>query len=235
MRTIGTTALAALTAGLLVTALAGCAEPADTPSGSPTPLPTSHGVQPLSSPTAGSTTGPTPGPTPTTARAPLTGGSTQISFSGAFAAELQALRVTVAKGGRAALQGTTLSLPITGGSLLLFSGGTVEGDVLHAGSGLVLRGRGRSVELTDLVVIPGSAPYITGDVVAGGATRSRGVVLFTLDPAAMASPSTTGGQTVFSNVRVELDPGAATLLDARLGTTALQGSTVVGAATITAE
>jgi hypothetical protein len=235
MRTIRTTALAALTAGLLVTALAGCAEPADTPSGSPTPLPTSHGVQPLSSPTAGSTTRPTPGPTPTTARAPITGGTTQIALGASFAAELRTLKVTPARSGRATLQGTTLSLPVTGGSLLLFSGGTVEGNVLHAGSGLALQGAGRNVELTDLVVIPGSAPYVTGNVVAGGATRSRGVVLFRLDPAAMAAPSTTGGQTVFSNVKVELDPGAATLLNAQLGTTALQGSTIVGVATITAE
>jgi hypothetical protein len=234
MRTIRTTALAALTAGLVVAALAGCAEPESSPSGSPTPLPTSHGVQPLSSPTAGSTTRPTPGPTPTVQRAPLTGGSTRITLGGTFAAELATLKITPGKTGKATLKGSTLSLPITGGSLLLFPGGSVEGDVLHAGSGLSLQGASRSAQLEDLVVVPGAQPYVTGNVVAGGTTRSRGVVLFTLDSAAMGSPTTSGGQTVFSNVNVSLAPGAATLLNAQLGTTALQGAMQVGTATITA-
>jgi hypothetical protein len=235
MRTIRTTALAALTAGLLVTALAGCAEPASSPSGSPTPLPTSEGIQPIGEPTAGSTVRPTPGPTPTVQKAPITGGTTQIALDSGFAAELRVLKVTPSADGRASLQGTTLSLPITGGSLLLYPGGVVEGNVLHAGAGLALRGSGKTVRLTDLVIVPGEKPYVTGNIVAGGATASRGVVLFDLDSAAMHSAVTSGGQTVFGKVNVTLAPGAATLLNQQLGTTALPSAMRVGVATITAQ
>src|SRR5215210_2318615 len=115
----------------------------------------------------------------------LTGKSTAVALDAGFVDALTSLKLTPSPLGDASIskQGVA-SFPITGGNVKYFKPGSVspfvQGEIDHDGSGLQLKGGGKTVQLTDFVVDPG-ASVLTGKVTVDGQEAAASAPLFFLD------------------------------------------------------
>ena len=108
----------------------------------------------------------------------------------------------------------------------------VQGEINHDGSGLSLTGGGKTIELTDFVVDPGSS-LLTGKVTVDGAVAAASAPLFFLDGRTLQPLEAPGSTAVLAGTTVKLKDESASLLNETFGTEALTGGLVIGVAKIT--
>jgi len=168
----------------------------------------------------------------------LSGRSTAVALDPGFVDALTKLKLTPSPLGDATIseQGVA-SFPITGGNVKYFKPGTVspfvQGEIDHAGSGLQLKGGGKTVDLTDFVVDPG-ASVLTGKVTVDGKEAAADAPLFFLDGRTLKPlESKPNGTAVLEGTTVKFKDESAQLLNDTFGVTALQGGLPVGVAKIT--
>src|SRR5215210_1346224 len=115
----------------------------------------------------------------------LTGKSTAVALDAGFVDALTQLKLTPSPLGDASISKTGVAtFPITGGNVKYYKPGSVspyvQGEIDHDGSGLSLKGGGKTVRLTDFVVDPG-ASVLTGKVTVDGKEAAADAPLFFLD------------------------------------------------------
>src|SRR5687767_6265343 len=168
----------------------------------------------------------------------LTGKSTAVTLDAGFVDALTQLKLTPSPIGDASIskQGVA-SFPITGGNVKYFKPGTVspfvQGEIDHDGSGLQLKGGGKTVELTDFVVDPG-ASVLTGKVTVDGEEAAASAPLFFLDGRTLKPlEAKDDGTAVLEGTTVKFKDESAQLLNDTFGVDALKGGLEVGIAKIT--
>jgi hypothetical protein len=168
----------------------------------------------------------------------LTGRSTAVELDGGFVGALESLKLTPGPVGDASIEGATASFPITGGNVTYYEPGTespfVQGEIDHDGSGLSLKGGGKTVRLTDFVVDPGGS-VLTGTVTVDGEEAAASAPLFFLDGRTLEPLEVNEGDgtAVLQGTTVKLKAEAAELLNQTFGVDALEEGLVIGVATIT--
>ena len=109
----------------------------------------------------------------------------------------------------------------------------VQGAIDHHGSGLQLKGGGKTVQLTDFVVDPG-ASVLTGKVTVDGEEAAASAPLFFLDGRTLNPlEAKDDGTAVLEGTTVKFKDESAKLLNDTFGVDALQGGLEVGIAKIT--
>ncbi|MCU1473227.1 hypothetical protein [Amnibacterium sp.] len=224
-------AIAALSAGLVVAALAGCAEASSsTPAASKTASSSSAAPAPAAT------------PTPVAEIPSLSGVHTQVTLDAGFLKALTSLKLTPGVVGTATLsKAGVLSFPITGGHVTYYDPTKsyrpyVQGEVDHMGSGISLSAGGKKVELTNFVIDPGNNSHLSGDVSLNGTSVAKGANLFRLDGSTLKPLfKDADGNAVLEGTTVYVSDDAAALLDKTFGTTAVTGKLEVGIAKITAK
>jgi hypothetical protein len=110
----------------------------------------------------------------------------------------------------------------------------VQGTIDHAGSGLSLTGGGKTVDLTDFIVDPGTST-LTGKVSVDGKTAAENAPLFFLDGRTLQplKVDKADGTAVLAGTTVKLKDESAALLNKTFGVDALKGGLKVGVAKIT--
>ena len=168
----------------------------------------------------------------------LSGRSTAVTLDAGFVDALTQLKLTPSPLGDATIskQGVA-SFPITGGNVKYFKPGTVspyvQGEIDHDGSGLQLKGGGKTVDLTDFVVDPG-ASVLTGKVTVDGKQAAASAPLFFLDGRTLKPlESKPNGTAVLEGTTVKFKDESAQLLNDTFGVDALKGGLEVGIAKIT--
>jgi len=167
----------------------------------------------------------------------LSGQKTELMLDAGFFEALGTLKLTPAPvgDGKITKQGVA-RFPITGGNVTYYEPGTVspfvQGEIDHDGSGLSLTGSGKTVELTDFVVDPGTS-VLTGKVIVDGEVAAESAPLFFLDGRTLEPLQTQESTAVLEGTTVKLKDEAATLLNDTFGTDALKGGLVIGVAKIT--
>src|SRR5829696_5883050 len=168
----------------------------------------------------------------------LTGKSTAVTLDAGFVDALTQLELTPSPLGDATIseQGVA-SFPITGGNVKYFKPGTVspyvQGEIDHDGSGLQLKGGGKTVRLTDFVVDAG-ASVLTGKVIVDGEVAAASAPLFFLDGRTLKPLEAKGdGTAVLEGTTVKFKDESAQLLNDTFGVDALKGGLEVGVAKIT--
>ena len=168
----------------------------------------------------------------------LTGKSTAVTLDAGFVDALTQLKLTPSPLGDASIskQGVA-SFPITGGNVKYFKPGTVspfvQGEIDHDGSGLQLKGGGKTVQLTDFVVDPG-ASVLTGKVTVDGKEAAASAPLFFLDGRTLKPlEAKDNGTAVLEGTTVKFKDESAQLLNKTFGVDALKGGLEVGVAKIT--
>jgi hypothetical protein len=168
----------------------------------------------------------------------LSGRSTSVQLDKGFTSALTSLKLTPGTVGTAKItSGGSAVFPITGGNVTYYKPGTVspyvQGEIDHSGSGLSLKGGGKTVRLSNFVVDPGRS-VLTGRVTVDGKTAAKSAPLFFLDGRTLkplkANPN---GTAVLQGTTVKLKAEAADLLNTTFGVDALKPGFVVGVATIT--
>ena len=168
----------------------------------------------------------------------LTGKSTAVTLDAGFVDALTQLKLTPSPVGDATItkQGIA-SFPITGGNVTYFKPGSVspyvQGEIDHSGSGLQLKGGGKTVQLTDFVVDPG-ASVLTGKVTVDGKEAAASAPLFFLDGRTLKPlEAKDNGTAVLEGTTVKFKDESAQLLNKTFGVDALKGGLEVGVAKIT--
>jgi len=231
MRNFTKATISIATAGLLAASLAACSGSSSSDTGS-----SSSGSSASSSPSATAQADPTP-----LASIPaLAGVDTQVTLDQSFLDAATSLGVTLGLSGSAALNGATLSFPITGGNVDYYDPAEkyrpfVQGEIDHMGSGITLTAGETVVELSDFLIDPGTS-RLTGTVKVNGEVAGTDVFIFNLDgstlkPLAMDAD----GNAVLEGTRVLISADAAPLLNETFGITAIQPDMLVGIAKITAK
>jgi hypothetical protein len=223
-------AVAALSAGLVVAALSGCAE-------SSAAAPAATGKSSSSASSAPAAT-----PTPVAEIPSLSGVHTQVTLDAGFLKALTSLKLTPGVVGTATLsKAGVLTFPITGGHVTYYDPAKayrpyVQGEIDHQGSGISLSAGGKKVDLTNFVIDPGNNSHISGDVSLNGKSVVKGANLFRLDGTTLKPLSKDAdGNAVLEGTTVYISDDAAALLDKTFGTTAVTGKLEVGIAKITAK
>ena len=168
----------------------------------------------------------------------LTGQSTAVELDGGFVRALESLKLTPGTVGDASIEGATASFPITGGNVTYYEPGTespfVQGEIDHDGSGLSLKGGGKTVRLTDFVVDPGRS-VLTGTVTVDGERGAASAPLFFLDGRTLnpLEVNEDDGTAILEGTTVKLKAEAADLLNQTFGVTALEEGLEIGVAKIT--
>jgi hypothetical protein len=168
----------------------------------------------------------------------LTGRSTAVALDPGFLSALGSLKLTPGTVGDATISKSgTASFPITGGNVTYYEPGTtspfVQGEINHDGSGLSLKGGGKTVRLTDFVIDPG-ASVLTGTVTVDGEEAAAAAPLFFLDGRTLQPLETKDdGTAVLAGTTVKLKAEAAELLNQTFGTQALKEGLEIGVAKIT--
>ena len=224
-------AIAALSAGLVVAALAGCSEPS-----SSTPAASKDASSSSAAPA------PAADPTPVAEIPSLSGVHTQVTLDAGFLKALTSLKLTPGVVGTATLsKAGVLTFPITGGNVKYFDPSKsyrpyVQGEIDHMGSGISLSAGGKKVELTNFVIDPGNNSHLSGDVSLNGKSVVKGANLFRLDGSTLKPLfKDADGNAVLEGTTVYVSDDAAALLDKTFGTTAVTGKLEVGIAKITAK
>jgi hypothetical protein len=159
-------------------------------------------------------------------------GRTTVNLASSFVSALGSLGVTPGTIGPTELKGSWVNFPITGGA---FDLDTALGQVLHSG-GLTLTAGSTEVRLQSFIIdTTGSAPQITGIVVADGKLVGR-LPLFNLTLAENISLpiKPEGGVFKEKGIGVTLTASAASALNSAFHITALAGGLDIGTANIVA-
>jgi hypothetical protein len=159
-------------------------------------------------------------------------GLTTVSLSSTFTGALSDLNVTPGTVSPTRLHDGKVDFPITGGAIDL---DTAEGNILHSG-GLTLEAGGIQVKLQSFIIdTTGTAPIISGLVVAQGKLVGR-LPLFDLAVPAGITPLKPqyGGLLALDGIPVTLDPAAAAALNEVYSTTAFAGGLSIGTANVDA-
>jgi len=190
------------------------------------------------SPSSSSSAMETPAPAATIDK--LGGVDTQVTLDQGFLDALGSLKLTPGVLGGAKLDGATLSFPITGGNVKYWDPDSgyrpyVQGEIDHDGSGISLTGGGKTVELSDFVIDPGSNSKLTGTVKVDGKEVGQDVNIFRLDGTTLNPlAKDADGNAVLEGTTVYISKDAAKLLNDTFGTDAVTGDLKVGIAKITA-
>jgi hypothetical protein len=168
----------------------------------------------------------------------LSGKSTAVTLDAGFVQALTDLKLTPSPVGDASIseQGVA-DFPITGGNVTYYKPGSVspfvQGEIDHDGSGLQLKGGGKTVRLTDFVVDPG-ASVLTGKVTVDGKEAAPSAPLFFLDGRTLKPlQANDDGTAVLEGTTVKFKDESAKLLNETFGVDALKGGLEVGVAKIT--
>ena len=168
----------------------------------------------------------------------LSGKSTAVALDAGFVEALTQLKLTPSPVGDATIskQGVA-DFPITGGNVKYFKPGStspyVQGEIDHDGSGLQLKGGGKTVQLTDFVIDPG-ASVLTGKVTVDGKEAAASAPLFFLDGRTLKPlQANDDGTAVLEGTTVKFKDESAQLLNDTFGVDALEGGLPVGIAKIT--
>ncbi|MGT2426386.1 hypothetical protein [Amnibacterium kyonggiense] len=232
MRTATKSVTALLSAGIVVAALAGCAQ-------SGTGDANSSGAGNASSSSASASATPSASPTPAAVFTSVNGKTTQITLDAGFVKALTTLKLTPGTIGSATLsKAGVLTFPITGGNVTYYDPSTgvrpyVQGELDHSGSGLSLTAGGTKVELKDFVIDPGNDSHVSGDVYVNGKEAAKGADLFRLDGSTLQPVTKDGDAYVLEGTTVYISDDAAKLLNATFKTTAVTGQLEVGIAKLT--
>ena len=168
----------------------------------------------------------------------LTGKSTAVALDAGFVDALTQLKLTPSPLGDASIsKAGVATFPITGGNVKYYKPGSVspyvQGEIDHDGSGLQLKGGGKTVRLTDFVIDPG-ASVLTGKVTVDGEVAAESAPLFFLDGRTLKPlEAKDDGTAVLEGTTVKFKDESAQLLNDTFGVDALKGGLVVGVATIT--
>ena len=168
----------------------------------------------------------------------LTGKSTAVTLDAVFVDALTLLKLTPSPLGDASISKTGVAtFPITGGNVKYYKPGSVspyvQGEIDHDGSGLQLKGGGKTVQLTDFVIDPG-ASVLTGKVTVDGEVAAESAPLFFLDGRTLKPlEAKDNGTAVLEGTTVKFKDESAQLLNDTFGVDALKGGLVVGVAKIT--
>ena len=168
----------------------------------------------------------------------LTGKSTAVTLDAGFVDALTQLKLTPSPLGDATISKTGVAtFPITGGNVKYYKPGSVspyvQGEIDHDGSGLQLKGGGKTVQLTDFVIDPG-ASVLTGKVTVDGEVAAESAPLFFLDGRTLKPlEAKDNGTAVLEGTTVKFKDESAKLLNETFGVDALKGGLVVGVAKIT--
>jgi len=198
------------------------------------------GEEESSTPTAGSSGSASSKSTPEPAAQidQLTGRSTAVTLDSGFVEALTSLKLTPSPVGDATISAKGVaSFPITGGNVTYYKPGSVspyvQGEINHDGSGLQLKGGGKTVRLTDFVVDPG-ASVLTGKVTVDGKEAAADAPLFFLDGRTLKPlEAKDNGTAVLEGTTVKFKDESAALLNETFGVDALKGGLEVGVAKIT--
>jgi hypothetical protein len=167
--------------------------------------------------------------------ASLTGKSTSVKLDAGFVSALTTLGLTPGVLGTAALADGSVSFPITGGNVTVYTKGQVDpyvqGDIQHNGSGLSLTAGSTAVQLQNFDINPGSSKLF-GDVSVNGTIAVTHAYLFNLDGSTLQPLTTADGTATLTGTRVLISPDAAGLLNKTFNTTAVKEGLLVGIATI---
>ena len=168
----------------------------------------------------------------------LTGKSTAVTLDAGFVDALTQLKLTPSPLGDASISETGVAtFPITGGNVKYFKPGSVspyvQGEIAHDGSGLQLKGGGKTVQLTDFVVDPG-ASVLNGKVTVDGEVAAESAPLFFLDGRTLNPlKANDDGTAELEGTTVKLKQEAADLLNQTFEVDALTAGLVIGVAKIT--
>ncbi|PZE27222.1 hypothetical protein [Curtobacterium sp. MCBD17_028] len=178
-------------------------------------------------------------PAPAAAVPEIKGGDTAVALDSGFMSALTSLKLTPGVSGSAKLSGSTVSFPITGGSVVYWSPKSdyrpyVQGLIEHDGSGLTLKGGSTTVTLENFTVNPGSSK-LYGDVLVNGKPAATQAYLFALHGGTLKPLKLQGDDAILTGTTVHVSSDAAALLDKTFGTTAVKSNLLVGVATITAQ
>ena len=180
-------------------------------------------------------------PTPVATVPAVAGGSTAVALDAGFTQALTSLGLTPGTVGSATLSGSTVTFPITGGTVTVYDKSSgyrpwVQGVLFHSGSGLSLTAGGTTVELRDFTIDPGKPARLFGSVYVNGTQAAPSAPLFDLNGKNLGAPTTdSSGNTVLSGTQVTISPEAAALLNSTFNTTAVTGGLLVGTSTITVQ
>lgn len=162
-------------------------------------------------------------------------GTTYVKLDAGFVKALGQLKLTPAPVGAATIKGGSARFPITSGNVKYFKPGTkspyVQGDLMHMGSGLSLSSGSTTVALTDFDIDPGKS-VLTGTVRVNGKVAKKDVKLFFLNGSTLQPLRAISDGAVLEGTTVELEQGAADLLNKTFGTKALAGGFKIGVAKI---
>ncbi len=168
----------------------------------------------------------------------LTGRTTAVALDPGFVEALTSLKLTPSPVGDAKISSSgTASFPITGGNVTYYEPGSVspfvQGEIDHDGSGLQLKGGGKTVQLTDFQIDPG-ASVLTGKVTVDGEEAAADAPLFFLDGRTLEPlKANDDGTAVLQGTTVKFKDESAKLLNQTFGVDALKGGLEVGIAKIT--
>jgi hypothetical protein len=158
-------------------------------------------------------------------------GDTSVKLDPVFVGALQSLSVTPSAIGYASLKNGVAAFPVVDGD---FDFGTAKGEFSHYG-GLALKAGTTVVELTDFIIdTSGAAPALTGKVIVNDSFVAR-IPLFDLALPALTLPLQAPrgwGQLRVPGVKVTLNAGAATALNAVFNVSAFAGGIPIGEATV---
>jgi hypothetical protein len=160
-------------------------------------------------------------------------GETRVKLSSGFLDALQALKVTPGVIAPTHLSGTDVNFPIIGGAIDL---DTALGNIEHSG-GLTLTAGKKVLGIQNFIIdTTGKTPVITGLAVLNGAVVARITLFDIVLPSNFKLPIKLNYGCVLhvSGVTVNLDGGAAGILNQIFGIDAFKGGFNVGTATIEA-
>ncbi|WP_066516396.1 hypothetical protein [Curtobacterium ammoniigenes] len=178
-------------------------------------------------------------PAPEAAVPAIKGGNTAVALDSGFLAALKSLGLTPGVTGSAQLNGSTVSFPITGGSVVYWSPKShyrpyVQGILEHDGSGLSLKAGSTTVTLSNFTINPGNS-RLYGDVAVNGTVAATQAYLFDLHGQTLKPLMLQGNDAILTGTTVHISPDAAALLNKTFNTTAVKSELLVGVATITAQ
>ncbi|WP_299570002.1 hypothetical protein [uncultured Williamsia sp.] len=176
-------------------------------------------------------------PAPVATVPALTGRDTAVALDTGFTDALTALKLTPGVVGGAKLENGSLVFPITGGNVTYYTPGSiqpyVQGIIDHKGAGFSLTGGGKTVDITNLTIDPGTSKLMA-DVSVDGTVAATQAIVFDLDGSTLKPLQTNpDGTAVLEGTRVLISETAAGLLNQTFATDAVKAGLLVGIAKIT--
>lgn len=150
----------------------------------------------------------------------------------------KSLGVAPAPSGTATAKDGVATFPSTSGHVTVFKPGKVgpsmQGGLVHEGSGLAATQGDTAITLDNFLVDPGNPATLSGRVSAGGEVLTESTKVFDLDGSTL-EPVTNqedAGPAIVEGTTVNLTDGAAQAMNGAFKTGALNGGTKIGIATI---